>query len=149
MATSGMTQLPSQFPEQEIVMVAERAVRQLIDDLRGELGVKFQQIEESINANKSEAEEGLSDLSAAMTDAFKQNNASLRNEMRALNGDTTQNLTQRIENLQENFNKNLASELSGKESKLNKQIEELERNINASLENIKESGMGVTGSKHR
>ena len=64
MATSG-TQLPSQFPEQEIVMVAERAVGQLINDLRGELGVKFREIDELINSNRSEAEEAASDLAAA------------------------------------------------------------------------------------
>ena len=38
-------------------MVAERAVGQLIDDFRGELGVKFGEIEELINSNRSEAEE--------------------------------------------------------------------------------------------
>ena len=47
---------PLQYPQQEIVMVAERAVQQLIDDLRGELGVKFAEIESSIIANKSDAE---------------------------------------------------------------------------------------------
>ena len=35
-------------------MVAERAVGQLINDLRGELGVKFGELEKLIEANKFE-----------------------------------------------------------------------------------------------
>ena len=88
---SGIT-LPSQFPEQEIVMVAERAVGQMIQDLRSELGVKFHEIEVLITSNKSEAEESVSDLAAAMTDAFRENNATLRNELKATVGDSTQKL---------------------------------------------------------
>ena len=49
-----MMSQPLQFPEQEIVMVAERAVGQLINDLRGELGVKFKELETLIEFNKSE-----------------------------------------------------------------------------------------------
>ena len=81
---------PLQYPHQEIVMVAERAVQQMINDLRGELGVKFGELEALITANKSDAEEAVSDLAAAMTDALKQNNATLRNELKAKKGDITQ-----------------------------------------------------------
>ena len=91
-------------------MVAERAVQQLISDLRGELGVKFQEIETLIVANKSEAEEGISDLSAALTDAFKQNNASLRNEIKASVGDAAQELKQQLDEL----TNDLANQISGK-----------------------------------
>ena len=112
--------------DQQIIMVAERAVTQLINDLRGELGVKFLELETSINAIKSESEDGISDLSAAMTDAFKQNNASLRNEIKAIKGDLAQEFEIKLENkfkeLEENFKKYLASELSGKETKMNNKL---------------------------
>ena len=71
MAAMGVGTSGASVPSQEIVMVAERAVQQLIDDLRGELGVKFHQIEQLLEGNKSDAEEAVSDLAAAMTDAFK------------------------------------------------------------------------------
>ena len=46
------TQQPSQSPAHaEIVMVAERAVQQAIDDLRGELGVKFRGLEMAIQGS--------------------------------------------------------------------------------------------------
>ena len=124
---------PLQYPQQEIVMVAERAVQQLIDDLRGELGVKFAEIESSINANKSDAEEAVSDLAAAMTDAFKQNNATLRNELKANAGDITQELKQQMNTLNKTINDNLANILSGKEKETQSKIDELEKNINITL----------------
>ena len=71
-------------------MVAERAVWQMIQDLRGELGVKFNELEVRITNNKSEAEESVSDLAAAMTDAFTENNTTLRNEIKASVGDAAQ-----------------------------------------------------------
>ena len=122
---------------ENVVMVAERAVGQLIDDLRGELGLRFQGVESAINEIKSETEQAVEDLSAAMTDAFKQNNASLRNEIASMKGDLTQDfadkletltnelkvqanereasLNTKIKELEETLSKNLASELSGKE----------------------------------
>ena len=84
--------------DQHIVMVAERAVTQLIHDLRGELGVKFAELQTLIDGNRSDMEEGISDLSAAMTDAFKQNNASLRNEIKAIKGDLAQEFEIKLEN---------------------------------------------------
>ena len=147
MMNMGATQ-PLQIPHQEIVMVAERAVQQLIDDLRGELGVKFAEIESSINANKSDAEEAVSDLAAAMTDAFKQNNATLRNELKANGGDITQELKQQMNTLNKTINDNLANILGGKEKETQSKIDELEKNINISPSNIKENGLG-NGSKHR
>ena len=46
--------------EQDVVMVAERAVGQQINDLRGELGVKFHEIENGDNGLKSLKSEILS-----------------------------------------------------------------------------------------
>ena len=43
---------------------------------------------------------------------------------------------------------NLAEILSGKEKQTQDKIDELEKNINISLNNIKENGLG-NGSKHR
>ena len=121
---------PLQYPQQEIVMVAERAVQQMINDLRGELGVKFGELEALITANKSDAEEAVSDLAAAMTDAFKQNNATLRNELKANKGDITQEFTQQIENVNKIMKENLEEILSGKEKETTDKIAELENNIN-------------------
>ena len=153
MDTTGMGVGATTMHDQQIVMVAERAVTQLINDLRGELGVKFAELQTLIDGNRSDMEEGISDLSAAMTDAFKQNNASLRNEIKAIKGDFAQEFEIKLENkfkqLEENVNKYLASELSGKDEKVNKQIEELEKNINATLENIKENGVRTNGHQNR
>ena len=61
------------------------------------LGLSSGELEKLIETNKSDAEESVSDLAAAMTDAFKQNNASLRNEMRANKGDIVQEFIQHLE----------------------------------------------------
>ena len=68
-------------------MVAERAVGQQINDLRGELGVKFHEIENGDNglkSLKSEIENEMSTLNDNLTDAFTQNNALLRREIQAM-----------------------------------------------------------------
>lgn len=39
--------------EENVVMVTERAVGQLINDLRGEIGVKLQEIENGVSGLKS------------------------------------------------------------------------------------------------
>ena len=75
----------------------------MIDDLRGELGVKFHQIEGIIQGNKDEMEESISDLSAAMTDAFKENNSSLRTETRAIKADTAQEFQNTINDIKNNL----------------------------------------------
>ena len=63
------------LPGQEIAMLAERAVQQGVNDLRGEIGVKFQEIENGVQDLKSELEKANEDLGDKMTDAFKANNA--------------------------------------------------------------------------
>ena len=108
-------------------MVAERAVQQLIDDLRGELGVKFREIEQLIEGNKSEADEAVSDLAAAMTDAFKQNNATLRNEMQAIKGDITQQLAQQFEKMNESIGSEIATKLSGNDNEINEKLNKKEK----------------------
>ena len=77
-------------------MVAERAVQQQIDDLRGELGIKFNQLEngegglKALGLKLGELEEELSNLNTSVTDAFKNNNALLRSEIQAMKGDLSQ-----------------------------------------------------------
>ena len=77
--------------QQEVVMVAERAVNQGMNDLRGELGVKFAEMEkgvnkfiQEINQFKSDSENTMEELNAAVTDSFKKSNELLRNENRQL-----------------------------------------------------------------
>ena len=86
--------------DQHIVMVAERAVRdtvnQGINDLRGELGIKFHEIENAAGGIKSmgikigEIENDIDNLNLNITEAFKKNNAMLRNEIQALKGDLSE-----------------------------------------------------------
>ena len=124
--------------EAEIVMVAERAVGQQINDLRGELGVKFHEIENGDNglkSLKSEIENEMSTLNDNLTDAFTQNNALLRREIQAMKGDMAEDLAAKLNiKMREN------------QEHLEKKINELEKNINISLENIKENANRM-GSK--
>ena len=82
--------------EAEIVMVAERAVTQGLNDLRGELGVKFHEIENGgtgmkfLQSKLSDLEDEISNLSDSVTTAFKNKNQLLRNEIRAMKGDIAQ-----------------------------------------------------------
>ena len=78
------------------VMVAERTVRQGLTDIRGELGVKFGEVDSNILKIESGMKnlqnlhtqtcEDLEGLSDNMTEAFKRNNALLRSEFKALSG---------------------------------------------------------------
>ena len=103
----------------DIYMVAERAVTQLMDGLRGELGVKFHELENGeqglqvLHSKLGELEEELGNLSDNVTTSFKQNNGLLRNEIKAAKGDIVTEIEIKI--------------------KVAKQIEELERNINTTL----------------
>ena len=114
-------------------MVAERAVGQGLADLRAELGVKFFGMDSKLNnlqdsQNKlKELEEGLEDLSDQMTQAFKNNNALLRNEIKAMAGDF-------IQNAQNESNKNkqenaaiFEQSMKAQQGETKKQIEELEK----------------------
>ena len=72
-------------------MVAERAVNQGMNDLRGEFGVKFGEMQkgvnkfiEEINQFKSETENAIEELNTVITDSFKKNNEFLKNENRQL-----------------------------------------------------------------
>ena len=104
--------------QQEVVMVAERAVTQSANDLRGEIGIKFQEIEngvkseisvirgelgvkfneiengkgglKSIGMKLGEMESEIENLNDNVTEAFKKNNALLRNEIQALKGDLSE-----------------------------------------------------------
>ena len=87
--------------EQQVLMVAERAVRQQIDDLRGELGVKFYDIDKGMEnlkiVIKGEFDNEIQEVQAAVTDAFKNNNATFRDQLNAMKGDIAQELTKKIE----------------------------------------------------
>ena len=117
--------------EQDVVMVAERAVGQQINDLRGELGVKFHEIENGDNGLKflkTEIENEISTRNDNLTDAFTKNNALLRKEIQAMKGDMAEDLAARLNiKMREN------------QEQLEKKINELEKHINISLENIKEN----------
>ena len=118
----GATQ-PLQIPQQEIVMVAERAVQQLISDLRGELGVKFHEIENGENGlnilsdRLGDLEDEIQNLNSHVTDALKNNNRLLLDEIKAAKGDISIEIHLNV----------------------NKRIDELEKNINISLANIKDN----------
>mgnify|MGYP003330238147 CR=1 FL=1 len=77
-------------------MVAERAVQQGLLDLRGELGAKLQEIDsglkglQSLHSQITEMDENFENLNDNITAAFKNNNALLRNEIKAVSGDTAQ-----------------------------------------------------------
>ena len=117
----------------ELVMVAERAVEQGLLDLRGELGVKFKEVDDGLKDLQNfriEMDENFENLSDSMTAAFKNNNALLRGEMRALAGDIAQQA-------QNAANKSATATEAQNES-LKKQIFELEKNINITLANTRE-----------
>ena len=96
MAAVGNATAPMGISEAEIVMVAERAVTQGLNDLRGELGVKFHEIENGgtgmkfLQSKLSDLEDEISNLSDSVTTAFKNKNQLLRNEIRAMKGDIAQ-----------------------------------------------------------
>ena len=70
---------------QAVVMVAERAVQQSMGNLRDEVGGKIQTVENGLQviengvvSFKAEVEKATEDLNGNLTNAFKANNATLR-----------------------------------------------------------------------
>ena len=84
-------------------MVAERAVQGRLQDLRAELGVKFHEIEnggsglKSLGTKMGELEWEIENLNDNVTEAFKKNNALLRDEIQALKGDMSEDLAKKNE----------------------------------------------------
>ena len=116
----------------DVVMVAERAVNQALDNLRGQLGVKFHELENGDQGLKTlqlkigDLEQSFENLGDNVTDAFKKNNGLLCNGIQAAKGDIIQQI----------------------ETKVTKQIEELEKNINSTLQNIKDN-QELSGNRNR
>ena len=134
--------------EVDIVMVAERTVQQGLLDLRGELGATFQTIDsglqglQSIHYKLTEMEENFENLNDNVTAAFKNNNALLRNEIKAMAGDIAQK--QKDENAAA-----IEQATKTQTESMKKQIDELEKNINITLENIKQNNINVGGNRDR
>ena len=120
--------------DQNVVMVAERAVKKLNDDLRGEMGVMIQILQNSISdlksesSSKQELEDDISNLNGVVKESFKTNNALLRAELGVMKQGLTDEL---LGKLQEGMRES--------EANLTKKMNELERNINITLENIQEN----------
>ena len=73
-----------------------------------------------------------------MTDAFKNNNALFRDQLNAIKGDIAQELTKHIEiKAREN------------QEQMQNKIDELEKNINITFENIKQNGKIGNGRERR
>ena len=91
-------------------MVAERAVTQGLNDLRGELGVKFHEIENGDSGLKSllskitDIQENFENLNDKITNTSKNNNALLRNEILAMKGGIAQESAATLEQQLNNFN---------------------------------------------
>ena len=139
----------------EIVMVAERAVQQGLLDLRAELGVKFQGIDSGLQAVQSflsklkELDENFENLSDNVTEAFKNNNALLRTEIKAMSGDIAQSAqNERVKTKEENA-AIIEQLIKSQNENTKKQIDELEKNINIALENIKQNNMNMGGNRDR
>ena len=112
--------------EQEIVMVAERAVRDAVDqgmnDLRGEFGLKFQEIQNGVNKFihqtnefKTETETSIDELNNNVTESFKKNNELLRSENRQLAEhmrDGQANTIKIMEQMQQHVQQNLPQKCS-------------------------------------
>ena len=72
-----------------------------------------------------------------MRDVFKNNNALLRGEIRAMKGDIAREFTQHFENYADNIANNLADQVRENQSDTNKKTDELEKNINTLAEEHK------------
>ena len=143
----------------DAVMVAEQVVRQGLTDLRGELGIKFNESDSKIAAIDTGLKnlqnlhtqtcEDLESLSDTMTEAFKRNNALLRSELKALSGDIQQTAQIEGAKTKDENAANIEKLVKVQNENVKKQIDELEKNINTTLENIKQNGVNVNPNRER
>ena len=145
-------------------MVAERAVGQAAHDLRGEFGLKFQEVMETITGVKNEIDGELISLRDELSTAFKENNKTIRAEITTIGDNIQAELTKQIEkyNIEigtevgkvivesnKEHSKVVENKLREKEETMQKQLDLLEININESLDNIKKNGMSHAGTGTR
>ena len=84
-----------------------------------------------------------------MTEAFKRNNALLRSEVKALFGDITQNNQLERAKHEKDTAATMEQLIKIQSEATQKQINELEKNINVTLENIKQNNINASGNRDR
>ena len=107
----------------EVYMVAERTVGQAANDLRAEFGLKIDEVKGLINGATGELQGELDSLRQSVTEAFKENNKSLRADLTNIGESIQTDLVKQIEKYNAEIGTEVGKVIVETNKELNKSVE--------------------------